>query len=129
MRSVGSMLSDGMWYAAMRKMRMNRKIATALRSDMSDERVNTGSRGPRDFRAEATRIGSNGRDCVSWLPLSSDLAEVVMHFEGRSIFRVGRGGAQAPAGCSEGAPRIECAPSISSRLLRALLLSLIHISE
>jgi hypothetical protein len=53
-RRVGSMLSDGMWYAAMRKMRMNRKIATALRSDMSDERVNSGSRGPRDFRAEAT---------------------------------------------------------------------------
>mgnify|MGYP001547935576 CR=1 FL=1 len=48
------MLSDGMWYAAMRKIRMNRKIATALRSDMSDEREKNGSPLGGDFRAEAT---------------------------------------------------------------------------
>jgi hypothetical protein len=48
------MLSDGMWYAAMRKMRMKRKIATALRSDVSEARDIHGSLGPLPLRAAAT---------------------------------------------------------------------------
>jgi hypothetical protein len=36
------MLPDGMRYAATRKMRMKRKIATAPASDVSDERLSTG---------------------------------------------------------------------------------------
>jgi hypothetical protein len=48
------MLSDGMWYAAMRKMRMKRKIPTALKSDMSDARESHGSLGALPLRALAT---------------------------------------------------------------------------
>jgi hypothetical protein len=48
------MLSDGMWYAAIRKMRMKRKIATALASEISEEREKSGSRDPRDDLAAAT---------------------------------------------------------------------------
>jgi hypothetical protein len=49
------MLSEGMWYAATRKMRMKRKIATALARDVSEEREKSGSRDPPlDFLAAAT---------------------------------------------------------------------------
>jgi len=48
------MLPDGMWYAAIRKMRMKRKIATAQASDFAPSRVKKGSLGPFPFLAEAT---------------------------------------------------------------------------
>ena len=48
------MLADGMWYAAIRKIRMKRKIAAAQASDVTPSRVMKGSRGPFPFLAEAT---------------------------------------------------------------------------
>src|ERR1700712_2310202 len=83
--SVGSMLSDGMWYAAIRKMRMKRKIATALASDVSEAREKNGSRGPRDDLAEATTDRFEGAVVVRFLAATARGGEGARS-GGRSIF-------------------------------------------
>ena len=71
MSSVGSMLSDGMWYAAIRKMRMKRKIATALASETTVSRVMSGPflplLPPFDVRAAATTDFFAGARVVRFL--------------------------------------------------------------
>src|SRR5947209_5389968 len=87
-RSVGSMLSDGMWYAAMRKTRMNRKIATALASDINDARDRNGSCGPREDRAAATTDLFAGVRVFRFLAATA-LGAGGVRSSGRSIFLAG----------------------------------------
>ena len=75
-------------------MRMKRKIATALASDVSEPREKNGSRGPRGERAEATTDRFEGVRVLRFLAATALKAEGT-RCGGRSIFLAGMGGTQA----------------------------------
>ena len=87
---------------------MKRKIATALRSDMSDEREKNGSRDPREPR-EAATTDLLLRGELRFLAATA-LGDEGSAFRERSIFRAGRGGAQALRRMQRGGASIRVRP-------------------